>query len=380
MITLRFLTTSKDHQHLCEDYWALTTDKRFVHSISALASTHRLSHREIGRIVRACCEASLDSPRCASCGAHYKMAVRSDFYERPRKTKDWICESCRSSASPVHTHIEDLSLAGLEHTDVRASGFVTPPTFPAFQMGLKEAAFMYCLLRAGATPDRARVDPVASFKIRLSPHPAYDGSILTNLFDSGLLGIPAVDPNAIYLELITDVPYLLSMEWRAIDTERSSIRIWQANLINALKSTWDWPPHWKAQRLVVGDELDFQEYREFYQHARQQLGLEVEGYDDSELILAPVLGAISPEMVFGLIWQAVSEAKSLNERHALNRGISDWLQMRVSELYTQLRLEQVRITRQSWPRAHRRSMTSVMADYLVRHKDEARLEHAIARL
>jgi hypothetical protein len=332
-IELDFNTEDEALIKLCQQYWEMDEEGRFVHTVVTLAREVNLSSREFGQMVNANCDAYTLDDICESCGGSRIYTSRSDFTQRRRYAemgREWICEDCKAkererAATAKREQDEQRRALVKEHYEVRQH------EFDRDDLTLRDAVFLITLTRHLAREDFQKILPVESNEYPLTPSREYDRDLVVHLYKRRLI---AVDPDSSIESFVfneENVPerfYPIKVHWLLIaNNESRDTNIAFIRQVEQMFRDMDWNADWEDGVIDLWREVALHECLSYLKLALDDHKLPFTPGEKTVQMFQQVLERYSVSQVYSFIWRAAKDAAAFYTRervpktHAANTAV-----------------------------------------------------------
>jgi hypothetical protein len=354
-ISLEFLTTDEHIRRLCEDYWEIASDGKFVWAARSVAESFGVKQHLIIPLVNKSCIARMLGDTCPRCNESPTFLTRTELTQyQSAQRNGWsrACHSCnqkalglaRSEQAAAHKlrteqqaalAAQKVAAEALERENRaaqaqrRRQSVVT--TFadasrerkPADPMGfsLKHAVWFLSLVRLGASEDLSFVAPFASLGEPLSGDPEQDTEILKSLYKCRFIYVDPESPLDTFRfeEDKVDIFYVNKVQWVLSDEKNAD---YARFVIQDLESTFRkkrWASRWHDEVTQLWKDVALQDCLDFLRAQLEEHDFEFKPGEKTMLVLRGALEEYSPGQVFSMIWRAVRDAASFFTKGGVTR-------------------------------------------------------------
>jgi hypothetical protein len=313
---LRYLTSDTKIQQLCNMYWELDEDDKFVYTVTSLAKQFEMSSRELGNLVDTNCAASSDIT-CKICGKPYIFVNRSDYQSHQRYSKtDWICEECseRIRQEAKQKELEEQR----KQAEIIRRTFALAYRFPGslLEISFENAATLLSIIRAGAVEDFSFIAPFWSFKEPLAPERDLGVDFLRQLYQKHLLGVhpdSPIDSVEFENDVVSSI-YLERVKWVLPIEDGSTHPKQLAEHLESVFLNMNWAEHWYEEQLSFSRKVALHECLQYLKVCLEEHSFTFHPGEKTMLILNNVLEDYAVAQVFNFIWRASKDAAAFYMR------------------------------------------------------------------
>ena len=316
---LQFCTEDKQCVSLCEKYWEIDNEQRFVHKVSELADEFDIPSNQITKFVATYSNALSNNICCAECQIPYIFLSRSDFQQYGRQECSWTCKQCQNEASQLE---EAKRIRALEqYREIIRAKYKSDNPGPIDPRGLsiESAVYLLSFVRLFAAEDFSFARPLNSVKRRFSPTTNMDWEIARLLYREGLI---SVDPNSqidAFDGQMAQSFYLDKVQWHLpFGLDSDNPKDFASELEEALRNNV-WPPEWIDGRLDLWRKVGLHECLQYLAVALGEHGLSFNPGDKTFLVFGGLSEDYSVAQICNFIWRAAKDAAAFYVREAVSK-------------------------------------------------------------
>ncbi|WP_419421660.1 hypothetical protein [Moraxella sp. TY6] len=203
-------------KELCEQYWLLDGNHKFVYKIGELADNFQMKAYEISKVVKEHSVLQSTNILCRTCQTPFLFHTRTDLQQK--NIHDWQCTECRqveqeSERQQQFKLEQQISQEKIAMLDENYEQAIQHP-FDVEKLSIKEMIYLLALLRFSADENLQfihSIDEIQSAVKHLSIKPK---GIVTYLYKHNIIVIsPASDLKNIIVEGDNFKYYPLKVEW-----------------------------------------------------------------------------------------------------------------------------------------------------------------------
>lgn len=318
-VILQFCTEDKQWVSLCEKYWEIDNEQRFVHKVSELADEFDIPSNQITKFVSTYSNALSDNICCKGCQIPYIFLSRSDFQQYGRQECSWTCRQCQNKAKQLE---EAKRIRALEqYREIIRAKYKSDNPGPIDPRGLsiESAVYLLSFVRLLATEDLGFARPLNSVKRQLSPTANWDWEIVRLLYREGLI---SVDPNS-QIEAFdgqtAESFYLDRVQWHLpFGLSSANPKDFASELEEILRGN-EWPTEWINGRLDIWRKVALQECLQYLAVALGEHCFSFNPGEKTYLVLNNLLEDYSVAQIYNFIWRAVRDAAAFYVREAVSK-------------------------------------------------------------
>jgi hypothetical protein len=318
-VTLRFLTDDKQWVSLCEKYWEIDNDQRFVHKIAELSREFNIPTKQITKVIVQYSSAFSDDDCCPQCQMPHILSSRSDFQQRSGRKWVWMCEQCRRKDEELKEAAGRR--AKEQYQEIIREEYSFGNLGPTDPLGLSFECAVYLLsfIRLLATEDFSFARSLDSVKRRFSPTNNMDLQILRLLYQENLITVsPESQTDAFEGERAQSF-YLPRVIWHLPFGLISENPADFAGELEEILGGTDWPREWLDSRIDLWKRVALHECLQYLAVALGEHGLSFSPGEKTFLVLGRLLEDYSVAQIYNFIWRAAKDAAAFYVREAVSK-------------------------------------------------------------
>jgi hypothetical protein len=342
MFKVRIITQDEEFANICQLYWEVDQDWRFVHRVSDVAKLTDIEspRTRLPQAIRLACYAYVDGWNCTRCQNPHKFYLRSDL---PKHSSDigkpGLCSECREK-DRIHQVAEDQKRkedAERTRQEVRARMrekiretydlSKRRPISHIFSLDLTDAIYLISIMR-GAYEDLTKIKPIELFEQPLAADKDLTKEIVIQSHDNGLIYVhPDSEPET-FVDETLDRFYIYKVYYAPMVTEKSLVD--PKTLVTDLHQyvSLPWTEEECNEALELWNKIALSECMEYLLFVMNEHQFEFTPGEKTTQYIQFALQHFSTAQVYNIIWRSVKDAvafyvrERVPKKQAMNTAVA----------------------------------------------------------